>query len=275
MPFVTVVLRLLPEQPWKGNLREIFAKRYERYLDKCELCVTNSRVTKNKILVIEDDADMVFLLRRLLEGAGYHLTAAADGKCGLEVFEEIAPDLVILDVNLPLLDGLDVCRRLRSSSMVPILMLSCHREDYDKVVGLETGADDYLGKPFNPSELLARVHALLRRARAFGEPTELRIGDLCLDPSSHEVTREGALLSLTPIEFSLLEELMRRSGLTLSRAELLRAIWGGEFQGQTRTVDTHIRNLRLKLPESSRIRIESVRGVGFKLVEESLPLEPC
>lgn len=230
--------------------------------------LTNAPAAKNKILVIDDDADMVFLLRRLLESAGYSLAAASDGESGLKAFAELSPDLIILDVNLPLLDGLDVCRRLRSGSLVPILMLSCHREDYDKVVGLETGADDYLGKPFNPSELLARVNALLRRARAFGERAELRVGDLCLVPSSHEATYQGDPLPLTPIEFSLLEELMRRSGATLSRTDLLRAIWGGEFQGHTRTVDTHIRNLRLKLPQTCRVRIESVRGVGFKLVEE-------
>ena len=133
---------------------------------------------------------------------------------------------------------------------------------------METGADDYLGKPFNPSELLARVNALLRRARAFGERAELRVGDLCLIPSSHEASHQGVPLPLTPIEFSLLEELMRRGGATLSRAELLCAIWGGEFQGHTRTVDTHIRNLRQKLPPTCRVHIESVRGVGFKLVEE-------
>ncbi len=218
---------------------------------------------------MDDDADMVFLLRRMLETAGYQVTAALDGKSGLESFREVSPDLIILDVNLPLLDGLDVCRRLRSASLVPILMLSCHREDYDKVVGLETGADDYLGKPFSPSELLARVNALLRRARAFGEREELRVGGLCLIPASHEAFHDGELLCLTPIEFSLLEELMRRPAVTLSRAELLRAIWGGEFQGHTRTVDTHIRNLRLKLPPMCRVRIEAVRGVGFKLVEDS------
>lgn len=231
--------------------------------------MTSSQFAKSKILVVDDDADMIFLLRRMLETAGYRVTAVTDGKSALESFQEESPDLIILDVNLPLLDGLNVCRRLRSASLVPILMLSCHREDYDKVVGLETGADDYLGKPFSPSELLARVNALLRRSRAFGEREELRTGGLCLVPSSHEASHDGELLGLTPIEFSLLEELMRRPGTTLSRAELLRAIWGGEFQGHTRTVDTHIRNLRLKLPPSCRARIEAVRGVGFKLVEEA------
>ncbi len=229
--------------------------------------MTYAQASKNTILIIDDDADMVFLLRRLLESAGYSLETASDGERGLKTFSQVSPDLIILDVSLPLINGLDVCRRLRSGSLVPILMLSCHREDYDKVVGLETGADDYLGKPFNPSELLARVNALLRRARAFGERVELKVGDLCLVPTSHEATHQGATLPLTPIEFSLLEELMRHSGSTLSRADLLRSIWGGDFEGHTRTVDTHIRNLRLKLPETSRVRIESIRGVGFKLIE--------
>ena len=233
--------------------------------------MTTAQLVENTILVIDDDVDMVYLLRRLLESAGFQVVSAPDGESGLRVFPEVAPELIILDVNLPLLDGLDVCRRLRRRSLVPILMLSCHREDYHKVVGLETGADDYLGKPFNPSELLARVNALLRRARAFetGTVQQLRAGELRLLPSSHEVSHRGVALPLTPIEFSLLEELMRHGGTTLSRGDLLCAIWGGEFQGQTRTVDTHIRNLRLKLPEDCGVRIESVRGVGFKLVAES------
>ncbi len=229
--------------------------------------VTSSQLAQNKVLIVDDDPDMVFLLRRILEPAGYEIASAADGKGALETFQEAAPDLIILDVNLPLIGGLKVCRELRTTSSVPILMLSSNREDYHKVVGLETGADDYLGKPFNPSELLARVKALLRRSRAFNDKEELQVGGLRLIPASHEVHHRDSLLPLTPIEFSLLEVLMRRAGSTISLAELLLGIWVNVFQGHTRTVDTHIRNLRLKLPPTCSARVEAVRGVGFKLVE--------
>ena len=229
--------------------------------------MVSSRPVKNRVLIVEDDTDMVFLLRRLLEGADYEVETVSDGQSGLNFFNQGEFDLLILDVNLPLMDGLDVCRRVRQISLVPILMLSCHREDYDKVVGLETGADDYLGKPFSPAELLARVKALLRRSSAFESREVISLGGLRLFTASHEVFCDQDLLCLTPIEFSLLEELMRRAGDAISRADLLMAIWGQEFQGYTRTIDTHIQNLRKKLPAACRARIESVRGVGFKLVE--------
>ena len=224
-----------------------------------------------KILVVDDDKDFQRLLELELHTFNYQVTKVGDGHAALRAASSEQPDLVILDVNLPGLDGLEVCRRLRSDSSVPILMLSALREDYDRIVGLEVGADDYLGKPCNPREMLARVRALLRRSRLQTElpgpvrETELQVGTLRLNKASHEVHQGEEKLSLTPIELSLLYLLMQHHRTTLSRERLIREIWGDDFVGSTRIVDTHVTNLRRKLSPTAP-RIEAVRSVGFKLV---------
>ncbi|MCA9796344.1 MAG: response regulator transcription factor [Candidatus Eremiobacteraeota bacterium] len=226
------------------------------------------------ILLVEDDPVMARLLELELQTSGYEVELARDGLTGLERALSGDFDLLLLDLELPGLDGLGVCRQLRQTSNLPILILSGHHQDHHKVIGLEVGADDYLGKPHNPRELLARVRALLRRARGV-LPNRRQAGRLTIDAGSREVTRDGQLLSLTPIEFSLLSYLVERLGQALSREELLQRIWGPEFTGSSRTIDSHVRNLRRKL-EGSRLRVEAVRSIGFKLVEmaESGPAEP-
>lgn len=228
-----------------------------------------------RILLVDDDVDLQSIIKMDLIASQFEVLTANDGEDGLAVALREKPDLVVLDINLPKLDGLSVCRQLRAQSDVPILMLSSLRQDYDKIVGLEVGADDYLGKPFNPRELLARVRALLRRfsrsqqeqksGQAAGqEDGKLSLDSLSLDPLSHEVTLDGELVSLTPIEFSLLEMFLKRPGQAMSRQKILDQVWGIDFVGTERTVDTHVRNLRGKIgPYSSRL--ESIRGVGFRM----------
>lgn len=225
-------------------------------------------MSHGRILVVDDDQDLQILLRLELERAHYEVVSVYDGQRGLEAALTSNPDLVILDINMPGLDGLSVCRELRGKSAVPILMLSSLGEDYDKIVGLEVGADDYLAKPFNPRELLARVRALLRRLKRSPDPepcSKLICGDLSLCTQTHDVRADERELSLTPIEFSLLEVLLSNPGHVMSRQQLLDKVWGIDFVGTERTVDTHVRNLRQKLG-STVTRIESVRGLGFKLV---------
>lgn len=226
-------------------------------------------MSPGKILVVDDDPQLLRLIELQLTAFNYQVVTAQDGEAALDMCQKENPDLVILDVSLPKLDGLSVCRELRQQGMVPILMLSSHKEDYDKIVGLELGADDYLAKPCNPKELLARVKALLRRVRAQISLAEtsakpLEVGPLKLDSLSHQAWENENRLPLTPIEFSLLESLMRCIGQTRSRTELLHSIWGHDFVGSIRTVDTHVKNLRRKL-QCTDPEIQSVRGVGFKL----------
>lgn len=220
-----------------------------------------------KILIVDDDKDLQRVLQLELETFSYNVCFAQDGIEALAKSRSEKPDLIILDVNLPGLDGLEVCRKVRSESNIPILMLSALREDYDRIVGLEVGADDYLGKPCNPRELLARVRALLRRSRMTqgSDPVhELRIGELFLNTESHQAWQKEEPLSLTPIEFSLLEQLMANHQKVLSREELIESIWGSDFISSPRILDTHIRNLRRKL-EPAGPAIDVVRGIGFKL----------
>lgn len=222
---------------------------------------------QGRILVVDDDLELLELLRIELQAAHYEVVTACDGQSALRELSDTRPDLMILDIHLPGLDGLSVCRQVRTFSNLPILMLSSQRDEFDKVVGLEVGADDYLGKPYHPRELIARIRALLRRARQGAQvPVELLQAEgLELDLSCHQARDQGQPLSLTPIELSLLEALLRNFGKTVLRARLLESIWGREFDGSTRTLDTHMRNLRLKLSPQSP-KIESVRGLGFRLV---------
>jgi DNA-binding response OmpR family regulator len=221
-----------------------------------------------RILVVDDEANIIDLTRLYLEREGYQVDAATDGAQALEMIQAQNPDLVILDIMLPEVDGLEVCRRVRADSDVPIIMLTARDHDIDKIVGLELGADDYLTKPFNPRELTARVKAILRRTERAPrlDDRPLSVGDLTLDPLRREVTVAGQSISLRAKEFDLLFTFMQHTGIVLSRQQLLNLAWGYDFYGQTRTIDVHVAHLRKRL-QNSHLRIETVTGVGYKLVE--------
>jgi DNA-binding response OmpR family regulator len=226
-------------------------------------------MTGECILVVDDEANIIQLTRLYLEQAGFQVQPVADGLSALSAVEKYHPALVVLDVMLPELDGFDVCRRLRAANNpVPIIMLTARDEDFDKILGLELGADDYMTKPFNPRELLARVKAILRRderARAPQEEAVLRVGDLVVDVSRREVRCKGALIELRTQEFEVLLVFVRRPGQVFSREKLLELAWGYDYLGQTRTVDMHVAQLRRKL-SASTVKIDTVTGVGYKLV---------
>lgn len=220
------------------------------------------------ILVVEDDDTVRDTLALNLRAEGYEVETAADGELGLKAGRAGGHDLVILDVMLPKMDGLTICRVLRKESDVPIILLTARGTETDKIVGLETGADDYVVKPFSLGELLARVRAALRRGRAGPEAsTELVAGELRLDPGARKAHLAGQELNLAPREFELLAMLMRNQGAVLSRDLLLAGVWGEDFVGDARTVDVHIRWLREKIEEdpSNPARITTVRGVGYRL----------
>jgi two-component system alkaline phosphatase synthesis response regulator PhoP len=224
-------------------------------------------MSKETILVVDDEKNIVELVRLYLGKEGYTVESAADGQDALAKAEALRPALIVLDLMLPKVDGWDVCRRLRARSQVPIIMLTARSDDVDKIVGLELGADDYLSKPFNPRELVARVKAILRRAQqpaGSGEP--LHLGRLIVDPRRREVTVAGKPVRLRSKEFDVLVTLLENRGLVLSREQLLNQAWGYDFAGETRTVDVHIAHLRTKL-RGSGVAIETVWGIGYKLVE--------
>jgi len=227
----------------------------------------------SKILIVEDDRTLLEALKYRMSKEGYTVCTALDGVQALEVARAEKPDLIILDIMLPNLDGLEVCRILRKKGMnVPILMLTAKAEEIDRVVGLELGADDYITKPFSIRELLARIRAALRRVEMMQReaseqpPQRLTFGDLEIDLSRHQVSLSGSVANLSPKEFELLTFLARNRGRAISRDTILEKIWGYDFEGDTRTVDVHIRWLREKLepdPASPR-RILTVRGIGYK-----------
>lgn len=220
------------------------------------------------ILLVDDEPSIIQLSQMYLEREGFRVDSVRDGEAALSAVERLHPALVVLDVMLPKLDGFEVCRRLRASQTdTAILMLTARDEDIDKILGLELGADDYLTKPFNPRELVARVKAILRR----GEKKEsdahksVRIGDLTIDPARREARLSNSTLDLRTQEFDLLLTLAEHRGLVLSREQILQKAWGFDFYGQTRTVDVHVAHLRKKM-EGSTVKIETVTGVGYKLV---------
>ena len=226
------------------------------------------------ILIIEDEPKSAKLARDYLEKNGYRTRIAADGPAGLAAARRESPDLVVLDLLLPGMDGREVCRRLRADSAVPIIMLTALAEETDQIVGLELGADDYIVKPFSPAVLVARVRAMLRRSRGELDDGEvIRSGALEIDLVAHAVTLAGRPLRLTPTEFSLLAALARRPGQTLGREQLLDELHGpaGGLAGFDRSIDSHVKNLRRKLErEPGRPPlIETVYGVGYRLVEEN------
>jgi two-component system alkaline phosphatase synthesis response regulator PhoP len=219
------------------------------------------------ILLVDDEPNIVELAQLYLEREGYRVASVGDGLAALERAERDQPALMVLDVMLPGLDGYEVCRRVRAKSEMPIIMLTARDEDIDKIIGLELGADDYLTKPFNPRELVARVKAILRRSERTtkSETQPVHLGDVTIDPARHEVTIAGSAANLRTKEFDLLLALAEHRGLVLTREQLLNLVWGYDYLGQTRTIDVHIAHLR-KVLAGSRVSIETVTGVGYKLV---------
>jgi two-component system alkaline phosphatase synthesis response regulator PhoP len=228
-----------------------------------------------KILIVEDERNIASFVAMYLKNARYQVEIARDGGEALQKAEATKPDLVVLDLMLPDIDGLEVCRRIRATSDMPILMLTARDDDVDKIVGLEVGADDYLTKPFNPRELVARIKSVLRRATQTSRssrPAEAAMehGDLRIDAGRREVTVRGDQIQLAPKEFDLLWELLDHRGLVLTRDQLLERVWGYTFAGDTRTVDVHVRQLRRKLGDASPI--VTVWGVGYKVAPARDPV---
>jgi DNA-binding response OmpR family regulator len=222
--------------------------------------------TAQTILVVEDEQSIASFVSLYLKNAGYNVRAVGTGADALTQAEAVTPALIVLDLMLPDIDGIEVCRRVRQRSDVPILMLTARDEDVDKIIGLEVGADDYLTKPFNPRELVARVKSILRRAapeRREEETRQIRHGDLHVDAGRREVRVNDTEIQLAPKEFDLLWELLDHRGVVLTRDQLLERVWGYTFAGDTRTVDVHVRQLRRKLGDASPI--VTVWGVGYKV----------
>jgi two-component system, OmpR family, response regulator MprA len=229
--------------------------------------VAEETSTTARVLVVEDDEPIADVLRRSLRAEGHEVRSAADGVAALEAATEFVPDLVILDLGLPKLDGVEVVRRLRAEGDVPILILTARADTEDRVQGLDTGADDYLVKPFERQELLARIRALLRRRPPRGSAS-LVIGDLTLNPDSREVQRSGREIELTNREFELLEYLARNQKLVVSRERLLEEVWGYDPTDETNTIDVFISNLRRKLEAGGEPRLlHTKRGAGYVLKE--------
>ena len=222
------------------------------------------------ILVVDDEPKIVRQARDYLERSGFHVVTASDGQAALVVARHERPDLVVLDLNLPAMDGLDVCRALRRESDVPIIMLTARAQETDRLVGLELGADDYITKPFSPRELVARVRAVLRRVRGgVHEPGRLRAGDLEIDLRGHRASRNGEPLHLTRTEFDLLVTLAQHPGQAFSRAQLLDRLHGVVYEGYDRSIDAHIKNLRRKLEPNPTepSYVLTVYGIGYRFTD--------
>lgn len=221
--------------------------------------------SRGRVLVVDDDAALAEMLGIVLRGEGFDPIFCADGALAVQAFRDAQPDVVLLDLMLPGMDGIDVCRAIRVESGVPIVMLTAKSDTVDVVVGLESGADDYVVKPFKPKELVARIRARIRRVDD-AAPATLAIGDLAIDVVGHTVARDGRPLSLTPLEFDLLVCLARKPGQVFTREVLLQEVWGYRHAADTRLVNVHVQRLRAKIehdPERPEI-ILTVRGVGYK-----------
>ena len=224
----------------------------------------------DKVLIVEDDANLLETIRYNLRKEGYGVIAAGDGEQALDAARKEKPDLLILDIMLPRLNGFEVCRILRQETTIPILMLTAKADETDKIVGLEIGADDYMTKPFSMRELMARARAMLRRTKMVEKPPTpelIKIGVLEVDTARHQVSLAGVVLELSPKEFDLLAFLAKNKGLVFTRVRLLDKVWGYDFTGDTRTVDVHIRWLRQKIetdPAHPQYLV-TVRGTGYKL----------
>jgi two-component system, OmpR family, response regulator RegX3 len=237
-------------------------------------------VTQPTVLVVEDEASFVEALQIGLSREGFRVEVAVDGVEALERFEQVKPDIVLLDVMLPRLSGLDVCRQIRAQSSVPIIMVTAKSGEIDTVVGLEVGADDYVTKPYRIRELVARIRALLRRAS--GDSTgdierattsTLRVGDVTLDPEAHRLTVRGVEVTVPLKEFEVLHLLLANAGRVLTREVLIDRVWGSDYVGDTKTLDVHIKRLRSKIEvdPSSPTRIVTIRGLGYKF--ERIPAQ--
>ena len=232
-------------------------------------------LTPKKILIVEDEADIAQLVKLYLEKDGFRPTIAKTGVEGLKLVKAERPDMVILDLMLPEMDGLEICKKIRTSldtALLPIMMLTAKAEESDTIIGLELGADDYVTKPFSPKVLVARVKALFRRLERADDPkqTSYAYGPLLVDLSRHEVLLDGAEIPLTAKEFGLLEQLLRHPGRVLTRDVLLNTVWGYDYYGTTRTVDVHIRRLKLKI-QLLEDAIISVKSLGYKLKDRNMP----
>jgi DNA-binding response OmpR family regulator len=226
-----------------------------------------NRMSDAKILVVDDDKKIVDLVSLYLKKDGYRVLSACDGGEAIDLARSKRPDLVVLDLMLPHVDGLDVCRIIRAESAVPIIMLTGRTTDSDKLAGLDIGADDYVTKPFNPKELLARIRAVLRRTSGRDSgPSEVRFGEVVLDYVRHEVRVSGQAVNLTPTEFNLLQVMVKDPGRAFSRVELLERVFGYDYEGLERTVDVHVMNLRKKIePEpASPQYVVTVPGLGYR-----------
>jgi len=225
---------------------------------------------KQKILAVDDEPDALELIEFNLKAAGFEVSTAEDGKDALKKARQLLPQLILLDLMLPQIDGLEICKALRrdpATSSIPIIMLTARAAEIDRVLGLELGADDYVTKPFSPRELVLRIRNLLKRGKPDGVGDEIRIGDLHINLPKHQLTYKGKLLDLTATEFKLATMLAQRCGRVQSREQLLRDVWEYSTVIETRTVDTHIRRLREKLGEAAKY-LDTVRGVGYRFVDE-------
>jgi two-component system alkaline phosphatase synthesis response regulator PhoP len=223
------------------------------------------------ILIIEDETELVKVLKDYLKNAGFTIETAYRGDSGLALWDQVNPDLVLLDLNLPGLDGLDVAKEIRRKSNTPIIMLTARVEEMDQLIGLELGADDYITKPFSPRIVVSKVRAVLRRTAATPEPRRiLRASDITIDLDAHEVIHNGEAIDLTPTEFDLLTTLAEQPGRAYTRLQLLEMTQGTAFEGYERTIDAHIKNLRAKLKCDSKSPryIETVFGVGYRFIRK-------
>jgi DNA-binding response OmpR family regulator len=226
-----------------------------------------------RVLVVEDDRDIAELVERYLQKAGFATELTASGRDALKVLSDRPPDLLILDLMLPQVDGLEICRIARGNARtaaMPIIMLTARAEESERIVGLEIGADDYIPKPFSPNELVARVRALLRRTQRQPQPRDISYGPIHVDTERHVVSSSGTAVALTAKEFLLLEYLLQHRGRVLSRDVLLTDVWGYKYTGGTRTVDVHVRRLREKLPALGDALV-TVKQFGYKLLEDPPP----
>lgn len=224
-------------------------------------------MVKQKVLIVDDEVSIQELIRFNLDQAGFDTEVASDGLEAVEMHESYKPDLIVLDLMLPGKDGYDVCKEIRRTSNVPIIMLTAKETELERVLGLELGADDYMTKPFSPLELVARIKAVLRRAsgQETQDENEYKVGNIFLQVDTREVKVHDEPIDLTRKEFDLLHIFMQNMGKVLTREVLLQKVWGYEYEGETRTVDVHIRHLRRKLGPEGETRIETIHGVGYKL----------
>lgn len=221
-----------------------------------------------KILVVDDEPQILKVLIAYLEKAGYQVFSASDGVAAISTFHKEHPDFLILDLNLPGMDGLEVCKAIRRDSNIPILMLTARVEEADKLIGLELGADDYVIKPFSPREVVARVKTIMRRAASETvQPELITVGDLAIDMEQHTVQRAGVSIDLTPTEFDILVALAKQPKRVFTRLQIMEQAQGDAFEGYERTIDAHIKNIRLKLEPNPKkpIYIQTVFGIGYKL----------